>query len=137
ALTLWRVTLEDAAGRELATTLVAIVIDTAAIGHVDSLRERVEIECAGWRQQAESVLRGFNMARLTREQLKADHPSLEPNRSPIHPGLFDRRSERSQVAQSTADRLSRDDHRAIRQAIEESLTFRPPFPQLALVLLPR
>jgi hypothetical protein len=105
ACLVWRVTIEDASGRAVESRIVPLLIDlTTHVGRVRTLlelldgpiRERVELECDGWRRSAAAVSDAFTSARLARER-RIDGQRMAASGG-SQPGLFDRRAERSRQA---------------------------------------
>jgi len=100
----------------------------------DVIRARVEAACDEWTESATRATRAFAEARRAREEAIARLPHRP--RVPSQPGLFDRRTERAQLARAAindeADEAARD---RVRSIGESAAIVRQPA-RLLLVLVP-
>jgi hypothetical protein len=104
----WRVSFEDAAGRNVESRLVPMLIESATDvrrlladpASDAAIRSRIELDCRVWREEAMRVAGAFAAARLSREREIAERPSHSS--APSQPGLFDRRTDRSRESQAVA-----------------------------------
>jgi hypothetical protein len=120
AVLLWRVAEEDAGGRLVESTLVAVAVDIARRwpgGVVQRLelevRPHVDAATRDWHQAAEHTSRDFASTRIVRERAIAS--AIDAGARAYQPGLFDRRAERERgdkaaavaaTQEATADRLA-------------------------------
>jgi hypothetical protein len=114
----WRIAYEDARGRLLASTLVAVAITgpvmqrcrrsrsafrDAVVALQPVLAERVEAHCAGWRQTAAHAIRAAHHTGMARATAMAAGGGTT-GAGAYQPGLFDRRAERSRISVSASDK---------------------------------
>ncbi len=147
----WRVALEDAAGRLVASKLVPVAVDVArqlrdgrsrsrletmAAGLERAAQALVDVAAADWHDAANRMACQFHATRLAREHAIAPRISSSADRHAYQPGLFDRRAERERqsetalaatLEQAMAERLA---------AAEQFLPAKPRASRLLLVLVP-
>ena len=141
-LLVYRCAYEDATGRLVLSTLVAMTI--ALRRHGPDLRRarwsdpallaRIDDECRNWRDTVQRVTREFTLARRSRERAIAANHIAAPRS--FQPGLFDRRAHHAHAAREhhAADLAAQ---LAVRLAAAEAagtLTLRAT--ELLLVLIP-
>jgi hypothetical protein len=143
-LQLWRLAYEDARGRLVESTLVAVTIalsgDRINVRCVDwsnsSLPSVVTDQCHAWRESARHALDQFTSTRMTRERAiaAATHATTPYT---FQPGLFDRRADRMHTAraQAAADLVAQLAARMNAVAFAGTTSLRSP--ELLLVLVPR
>jgi hypothetical protein len=146
----WRVAFEDASGRLIESRLVPVVIELASVPgtaqrrawivallrHVDAdIRARVDAASGDWREAAARVAGAFTSARLCREHAIAGRPPGTSG-SASQPGLFDRRAERSHLAQAATIAASAQAAAERLQTIGALATIVPQPARLLLVLVP-
>lgn len=142
-LVVYRCACEDATGRLVHSTLVAMTIALRRHGldvrrarwSDPSLLARIDDECRLWRAAAQRITREFTFTRLSRERALASNHTLVAQS--FQPGLFDRRAHRAHIAhaQDAADFTARLTGRVAAVEAAGALTLRAP--ELLLVLLPR
>ena len=143
-LLLYRCACEDAAGRLVHSTLVAMTIALrrndldvrrARWAADPSLLARIADECCAWRDAVNKTTGQFTATRLSRERAIASHHQLvTPS---FQQGLFDRRAHRAQIAleRDAADFSARLTARIA--VVERAGALTPRSPELLLVLIPR
>jgi hypothetical protein len=149
---LWRVAVEDAAGRLLASILLPVAVDVAHQLRISRSRSRldrliaeleratqpiVELAAADWQQAANRTVWHFPSTRLARERAIASTVAIASvERRAYQPGLFDRRIDRERRSDA-AFAATREEAIAERLRAAEQLVpaaSRPP--RLLLVLVP-
>jgi hypothetical protein len=138
----WRVWFEDSCGHSVESRLVPVLVESAVdVGRLladpasDALiRAHIEIDSRVWRDEAVRVADAFATTRLSREREIAERPS--PVHAPSQPGLFDRRAERSRLADAAALAANQQALLERRHAAEAAaaITLKPA--RLLLVLVP-
>lgn len=142
-LQLWRLAYEDARGRLVESTLVAVTIalsgDRINVRCVDwsnsSLPSVVTDQCHAWRESARHTLDQFTSTRMARERaIAAAAHATTPYT--FQPGLFDRRADRMHTAraQAAADLAAQFAARMNAVAFAGTTSLRSP--ELLLVLVP-
>jgi superfamily II DNA or RNA helicase len=146
-LAIWRVELENAAGRMLASRLVAFTVEGAPRIRTHLQAKRVIREFADrlaydakacsqdWCNRAGAAIRAFTSVRLARERAIAG--TLDRTRAAaFQAGLFDRRAERDHNAR--ADALLQDQHAAADRitALESGASIECVRSELLLAVLP-
>lgn len=147
----WRIVMEDAAGRLVASKIVPVAVDVAyqrrggrSRSGLDALvaelepatQALVDSAAADWQAAADQAACQFPSTRIARERAIASRITSSADRHAYQPGLFDRRVERERqseaaftatLEQVTAERLA---------AAEQLLPAGPRPPRLLLVLVP-
>jgi superfamily II DNA or RNA helicase len=126
---IWRVAAEDAAGRAIESTTIALAIR----GDERSVTSALADAAAGWRRAAQSVADRVTACRLAREQAIVA-AAAEQATVLFQPGLFDRRGDRAHAGDTAArEEFLRDiADRTARVRRSGALAIAPP--QLLLVL---
>jgi hypothetical protein len=148
----WRVAMEDAAGRLVASTLVPVAVDVARHRRIALSRSKLhalvaELEratrplvdrtAAAWQQVAVPPVHQFSSARLARERATARRMSTaSADRHAYQPGLFDRRVERERRSDAVFAATSEHAMAERLLAVEELARITPRSPRLLLVLVP-
>ena len=141
-LQLWRLAYEDARGRLVESTLVAVTItlsgDRINVRCADwsnsSLPSVVTDQCHAWRESARHTLDQFTSIRMARERAIAAAHAATPYT--FQPGLFDRRADRLHTgrAQAAAELAAQLATRMNTVAFAGTTSLRSP--ELLLVLVP-
>ena len=142
-LLLFRCAYQDAAGRLVQSTLVAITVALRGNGFDGrraqwsdaSLLALVDDECCVWDAAAQRITTQFMGTRLSREHaIASNHRAVRPS---FQPGLFDRRAHRVHIAleRDANDFAARLTTRIAAAERAGALTRRSP--QLLLALIPR
>ena len=143
----WRVTLEDAAGRLVESTLVPMLVEVRRDGGRPSaswlrqvlqqadgpLRARVEHECEAWLADAMRVASAFSSARLRRERETAGKD--DRRHLACQPGLFDRRAERTREGRASVAAETERVAAVQLRAIAAASRIAPAPPRLLLALV--
>lgn len=147
----WRVVMEDAAGRLVASRLLPVAVDVArqlrggrsrsrlealAVELERATRALVDMAGADWHEAADQALCQFPSTRLARERAIASRATSSVGRHAYQPGLFDRRVERERQSEATFA-ATLEQAMAERLAAADQLQLaRPRPPRLLLVLVP-
>jgi hypothetical protein len=148
----WRVAVEDASGRIVESRLVAVLLAVPAVGKPmapaarrawllsllrrseEFVRPVVEAACEDWQAEVARITHAFTSARLRREQEIAPRTATADIAG--QPGLFDRRTDRSNRARAQAAREAERAAIERRRAIDSGGTIAPRPATLLLVLAP-
>jgi hypothetical protein len=138
----WRVAFEDRSGRLVEARLVPVLAHVGRSNQIRSLlrdaedviRARVEAACDEWAESATQAARAFAEARRAREEAIARLPP-RPH-VPSQPGLFDRRTERAQQAQSAINDEAEEAALERARSIGDSAAIVRQPARLLLVLVP-
>ena len=128
---IWRVAAEDGTGQEVGSTIAAVAVHPRLRHDHEEVSKCVDRAADEWRARVTAAHRAFVDRRLAREQRTIARPT-----SPLlfQPGLFDRRTQRAQLAVAAA-RGAVDRERADRlAAIERARPLSFLSPQLLFVL---
>jgi hypothetical protein len=148
----WRVAIEDSAGRLVASTLLPVAVDVARQLRISRSRSRldalvaeleratqplVERAAADWQQLANRVVGQFPSTRLARERAIVSRVSTSSaDRHGYQPGLFDRRVERERQSDATLTATLEQAMAERLLAVEQLAPVRPRPPRLLIVLVP-